>query len=181
MYSHANTIKSILRKEEAWDTLPRETRQTLYDLLPAPRGGEPPHDVDVHPLKTAYKQYIEDGIRTWQQDLIDGREAKSWREQAMQAEKDREEGKWDEFKDYQRYQEWGDDDEEEDSKTDEKDELSEGDGITVSMPKTKTDKGEAIKDEAIKDETVEAETVKAASIEYATAKTQAEVASKTGE
>ncbi|KAF2159629.1 hypothetical protein M409DRAFT_29948 [Zasmidium cellare ATCC 36951] len=104
----------ILRQEDAWESLPREVRQNLYNFLPQPTEGEPAHNVDVHPLKTQYKQYIEDAIRTWQQDLIDGREVQSWREQAMQVEQDRQDGKWDDFKAYQREADWGDDGEDED-------------------------------------------------------------------
>ena len=39
--------------------------------------------------------------------MIDGKEAKTWREQAMQAGKDRAEGKWDDWKQQQREEEWG--------------------------------------------------------------------------
>ncbi|KAK4506192.1 hypothetical protein PRZ48_004157 [Zasmidium cellare] len=106
-------LVAILRQEDAWESLPEEARQNLYNLLPPPTGGEPPHNIDVHPLQTQYKQHIEEGIRTWQNDLKDGREVKSWREQAMQVEEDRKEGKLDDFKAYQREADWGTDGEEE--------------------------------------------------------------------
>lgn len=116
--------------------MPLEVRQSLYDLLPQPVEEEPPHDVDVHPLKTQYRPYIEEGIRTWQQDLLDGREVKTWRDEAMQAERDRQEGKWDDFKTYQREADWGsengsDDGEYGEVKAGMKDVVSDGDVVTT--------------------------------------------------
>ena len=65
----------------------------------------------MHPLKTQYKTYIEEELRRWQEDLKNGREAKKWREEAMQAGKDRGEGKFDEWKEMQREEYWGPPDE----------------------------------------------------------------------
>ncbi|KXT14419.1 hypothetical protein AC579_8358 [Pseudocercospora musae] len=104
-------LSTILRKEGAWEVLTPETRQDLYAMLPAPREGEPAHDIDVHPLKTRYKQYIEGELRRWQQDLIDGKESKKWREAAMRAGQERAEGKWDVWKEQQRENDWGQRDE----------------------------------------------------------------------
>lgn len=89
-------IVSILRKDDAWILLPQETREMIYLLLPAPREGESPHDLDIHPLNTKYKPYIEEELRRWQADLKDGREGKKWREEAVQAGRDRKAGKFDE-------------------------------------------------------------------------------------
>ena len=100
-------MQAILRKAEAWSLLPEQVRQNLYALLPAPLEGEKPHDVDVHPLKTRYKSYIEEEVRRWQEDLKEGREAKTWRESAKQAGKDRLDGKWDDWKEQQREANWG--------------------------------------------------------------------------
>lgn len=61
----------------------------------------------MHPLSTHYKPYIEEEVRRWQDDLKDGKEAKLWREDAMQAGKDRVEGRFDEWKDMQREEYWG--------------------------------------------------------------------------
>lgn len=104
-----NTIpKSILRKEESWALLPREIREQLYALLPDPRQeGEEPYDPDVHPLHTRSKPYIEEEIRRFRDDLKDGREQKKWRVEAMQAGKDRLEGKFDEWKEREREEYWG--------------------------------------------------------------------------
>lgn len=84
-----------------------ETREQLYTLLPSPREGESAHDPEVHPLKSVFKPYIEEELRRWQQDLMDGREGKKWREEAMQAGQDRVEGKFDEWKELEREQYWG--------------------------------------------------------------------------
>ena len=100
-------MQTAFRKEDAWHTLPFKTRLQLYTLLPEPRDGEPAHDPDVHPLKSVYKSYIEEELRRWQEDLKDGRESKKWREEAMQAGKDRAEGKFDEWKELEREQYWG--------------------------------------------------------------------------
>lgn len=103
----AHIKQTVLRKEEAWMTLPQEVREQLYALLPAPGDGELAHDVNVNPLKTDYKSHIEEELRRWQQDLKDGREGKKWREEAMQAGRDRVDGKFDEWKESQREEYWG--------------------------------------------------------------------------
>ena len=84
-----------------------ETRIDLYAQLPEPKSGEPPHDPEIHPLKTIYKQYIETELRRWQEDLKDGREAPKWRNEALQASQDRLGGKFDEWKEMQREEYWG--------------------------------------------------------------------------
>lgn len=38
---------------------------------------------------------VGDGLRRWQDDLKDGRESKKWREEAIQAGRDRASGKFD--------------------------------------------------------------------------------------
>ncbi|KAK5163648.1 uncharacterized protein LTR77_010597 [Saxophila tyrrhenica] len=100
-------ICTILRKEDSWTLLPRPTREELYTLLPAPRAGEPAHDPDVHPLRTNLKPFIEEELRVWQEDLKEGREAKKWRVEAMQAGKDRREGKFEEGMEVCREEYWG--------------------------------------------------------------------------
>jgi hypothetical protein len=79
----------------AWITLPVEVRQQLYDLLPPPSTGELPWDPEVHPMDTLLRPHIITGLTTWQTGLVDGREVKKWRDEAVQAGKDRVEGKFD--------------------------------------------------------------------------------------
>lgn len=127
LHEYANEFEVILRKEEAWGLLSPETRQALYSLLPAPRDGEPAHNIDAHPLKTRYKHYIEEELRRWQQDLNDGKECKKWREGAMKAGQERAEGKWDAWKQQQRENEWGQTDENDPPKDTEADAEAAGD------------------------------------------------------
>jgi hypothetical protein len=76
-------------------------------MLPPPLAGEAAHDIDVHPLKTRYRPFIEEELRRWQDDVRDGKEGKKWREDAMKAGQDRAAGKWDEWKEQQKQLEWG--------------------------------------------------------------------------
>jgi hypothetical protein len=96
----ANQI--VLRKEAAWSLLPLETRQRLYELLPTVPEGCPPHDPNVHPLKSLYQERITAEFKWWQDDLKDGKETKRWREEALQAGHDRSLGLWDDWKEAQR-------------------------------------------------------------------------------
>lgn len=77
--------QSLLRKGESWALLSPESREQLYALLPERKEGDPPHDPDVHPLTSyRFKEYIEAELRQWQDDLVEGRETKKWRAQALQ-------------------------------------------------------------------------------------------------
>jgi hypothetical protein len=61
----------------------------------------------VNPLKSPHEKYIKRAIKTWHEDLLDGREAKTWRESTMQAGKERDEGTWDEWREAERERYWG--------------------------------------------------------------------------
>ena len=89
------TKQQILRKEGAWQTLDLETRQRLYSLLPPSANEEFPHNFDVNPLRSQFGKGIENELRKWQDDLKDGRETKKWRDEAMQAGRDRASGAFD--------------------------------------------------------------------------------------
>ncbi|EMC96522.1 hypothetical protein BAUCODRAFT_33891 [Baudoinia panamericana UAMH 10762] len=97
----------MLQKEGAWSNLSEETRQQLYSLLPTPEAGEATHDKNVNPLDTALRPHVEEALRVWQEDLTCGKHGKKWREEAMNAGKDRKEGKFDEAKEADREQYWG--------------------------------------------------------------------------
>ncbi|KAK5137042.1 hypothetical protein LTR08_001051 [Meristemomyces frigidus] len=90
-----------------WSDLPLPTRQHLYTLLPAPRPGEAAHDVDVNPLMTGYRTYIEEELGEWHADVKGGLEAKKWRQQALEAGRVRGEGGWEEWRDVARAEYWG--------------------------------------------------------------------------
>ncbi|KAK5693220.1 hypothetical protein LTR17_025196 [Elasticomyces elasticus] len=100
-------LSTILRKEGAWDMLSYEKRKELYDMLPANKPGEAPHDPDVNPLKTSLRSYIEEELRVFQDDLKFGKEGRKWREEAMMAGVERKEGKYDEWKESEREKEFG--------------------------------------------------------------------------
>ncbi|KAK5104862.1 hypothetical protein LTR62_002767 [Meristemomyces frigidus] len=93
---------TVLRKQDAWDTLPLETRQELYNMLPAPSDDVAAHDVDVNPLKTPLRPYIEAALRQFQEDLGEGKESKKWREAGMRASADRKEGLYEGCKEEER-------------------------------------------------------------------------------
>lgn len=96
----------MLHKADAWSSLPVEVRQQLYSMLPSPCGDEPAHDIDVHPLRTPYRRHLEKEVRKWQADLADGKETNKWRNDALQAGKDRIDGKWAEVQEMQRNSYW---------------------------------------------------------------------------
>jgi hypothetical protein len=79
----------MLSKDEAWDTLDLPTRQRLYALLPAPSGGEAPHDPTVNPMQTDHAEAIEFVLEKWQSNLKDGRETKKWRDEAVRTGRER--------------------------------------------------------------------------------------------
>lgn len=96
----------VLRKEAAWEDLPLETKQRLYELLPKAPDGRP-HNPEVHPLKTLYANNIKGELHAWQEDLKDGKETKKWRDEALKAGQDRSLGLWDEWKETHREETWG--------------------------------------------------------------------------
>lgn len=49
----------------------------------------------MNPLESSLGREIEDELRKWQEDLKAGRESKKWRDEAMQAGRDRRSGKFD--------------------------------------------------------------------------------------
>lgn len=100
------SVQRILSNEAAWDLLPQETQQRLYDLLPKVPEGRT-HNSDVHPLKSPYKRHIEREIKWWHDDLKDGKETKAWRDDAMKAGQNRSAGLWDDWKEAHREETWG--------------------------------------------------------------------------
>lgn len=140
-------LAAMLQKENAWSTLPRETREHLYTLLPPAVAGEPERDPDVNPLLIArLEPHIKEALLRFQNDLKEGRETRRWRVQAMQvclnilrlvveiayrhllqAGQDHVDGKFDEWKMKMREEYWGKPSGEEAAETEAK-ELSESEG-----------------------------------------------------
>lgn len=78
-------LAAMLQSENAWSTLPRETREHLYALLPPADDSESERDPDVNPLLIArLKPYITEELTRFKEDLKDGKETKKWRADAMQ-------------------------------------------------------------------------------------------------
>ncbi|TIA54040.1 hypothetical protein D6C79_01196 [Aureobasidium pullulans] len=102
-----NVVK-LLTKEEAWSSLDLETRQELYSMLPRSlNGNEVAHDPEVHPLKTGFAKYIKHFIYEWEQDLAAGRNTAKWQREAKQATGNRAAGVYDDPKEKEREEYWG--------------------------------------------------------------------------
>lgn len=99
--------QEILENDNAWMTLSKEIRQGLYDQFPAPLAGAEPRDIDINPLHSMFRPYVEDAITAWQEDLREGRETKKWRQDATDIAKQRELGKFDEYRTTYREEWWG--------------------------------------------------------------------------
>ncbi|KAF2207002.1 hypothetical protein CERZMDRAFT_102848 [Cercospora zeae-maydis SCOH1-5] len=102
----APDLAAVLRKEAAWETLPVEARRELYSLLPSKPGGGA-YDINVHPLTTHLRAYIEEEVRQYQDDLNEGKETKKWREEAIQAGQERASGVWAEWQEKMHEDDWG--------------------------------------------------------------------------
>lgn len=87
--------------------MPEETRRAIYTLLPEPRANEPAHNIEVNPLDTSYRPYIEEEARLFQDDLKDGKEAKKWRDDAIEAGAELRAGKFDEWTAMEKDEKWG--------------------------------------------------------------------------
>nr|POF17766.1 hypothetical protein CFP56_13178 [Quercus suber] len=99
-------LVGFLDNEKAWMTLPKALRQELYSQLPTI--GNESHDIDINPLHSALRPYMEDAIANWQEDLREGRESKKWRQEAIDAGRERERGKFDEYSEAHKEEWWGD-------------------------------------------------------------------------
>lgn len=97
--------QDVLDNDKAWMALPKPVRQDLYKQLPTV--GPHPHDVEINPLHTALRPYMQDAILSWQEDLREGRESKKWRQEAIDTGKERESGKFDEYRIAHKEEWWG--------------------------------------------------------------------------
>lgn len=85
-------------KDGSTATTPGETK------LESSRISFPP---DRHPLQTPLKQHIIWFIRKLQEDSDEGRTTKAWMRDGMEASAQRAEGKFDEWKEKNREEYWG--------------------------------------------------------------------------
>ncbi|CAD0091297.1 unnamed protein product [Aureobasidium mustum] len=98
-------VVTLLTREEAWSTLDLDTRRELYSMLPVTNDSD--FDPDVHPLKTSFAKYIRHFIYEWEQDLAAGRNTAKWQKQAKQATGERISGAYDDWKEKEREEHWG--------------------------------------------------------------------------
>ena len=70
-------------------------------------GNEVTHDPEVHPLKTGFAKYIKHFIYEWEQDLAAGRNTAKWQREAKQATGNRAAGVYDDPKEKEREEYWG--------------------------------------------------------------------------
>ena len=97
--------QTLLTREEAWTSLDLDTRRELYRMLPVSHDSD--FDPDVHPLKTSFAKYIRHFIYEWEQDLAAGRNTGKWQKQAKQATGERISGAYDDWKEKEREEHWG--------------------------------------------------------------------------
>ncbi|KAH9832818.1 Elongator subunit Iki1 [Teratosphaeria destructans] len=102
-------LAALLTKPEAWSALPLDTREHLYSLLPAPdpdnNGAR--HDPDINPLESKFGGIIREELQVWQEELRNGYETAKWRNEAVEAGRERLEGCYDEWKDAAKEDQWG--------------------------------------------------------------------------
>ncbi|KAF2770752.1 hypothetical protein EJ03DRAFT_350049 [Teratosphaeria nubilosa] len=99
----------LLTKPEAWSALPLSTRENLYSLLPAPdpENDGARHDPDINPLESKFGEIIREELQIWQEELRGGYETAKWRNEAVEAGRERLEGNYDEWKDAAKEEQWG--------------------------------------------------------------------------
>lgn len=99
----------LLSQQEAWSSLTEEQQRRLWRLLPPldASGVMPSYPVTTHPLDTEYREYIRHIIRKFEEDLAEGQTTKAYQKEAKEASKERAEGKFDEWKEEEREEYWG--------------------------------------------------------------------------
>ncbi|KAF2156242.1 hypothetical protein K461DRAFT_291180 [Myriangium duriaei CBS 260.36] len=105
-------IISILNLAEAWVALPAEQKQHIYSLLPQledPRTGAPLIiDYNVHPIEhPQYGPAIKDYMAYITTQITYGYDKKSWQDEAQTAAIKRADGAYDQNKDIDREEYWG--------------------------------------------------------------------------
>ncbi|KAH8695104.1 Asx homology domain-containing protein [Talaromyces proteolyticus] len=111
---HADLVK-VFSNPKAWECLDEEEKQHLISLLPAHIHPSPDPDPDhgdakIPPLPETFLRYDNNwraALRNFQSDLETGRYKPEWQRLAKQAVKERAEGKFDNFKEQEFEQFWG--------------------------------------------------------------------------
>jgi len=85
---------ALSQSSKAWDDLPLEVRQHLYELISPPGKGASPYDPDVNPISTNLQPHIERGLERWLASLREGRHTKHGQVNLAKAQGMRIEGKF---------------------------------------------------------------------------------------
>lgn len=108
-------IKKLFSNPKAWECLEEEEKRELLSLLPGHIHPNPDPDPDnpdakIPPLPERFLRYDNNwraALRHFQNDLESGRYKPEWQRQARQAVRERAEGKFDDFKEREFEQFWG--------------------------------------------------------------------------
>ncbi|EEP78687.1 predicted protein [Uncinocarpus reesii 1704] len=108
-------LVKLLSDPRAWNCLEEEEKREILSLLPDtahpdPHGNPEDPDSKIPPLPHEFLRYSipwRDAVRQFQVDLQNGRYDPEWQRQARQAVKERAEGKFDNWKEEQFEQFWG--------------------------------------------------------------------------
>lgn len=109
-------IKGLFAKPEAWTCLDEDEKQEILSLLPehvhpiAERTGENETEAKIPPLPESFLRYSthwRDAVRQFQTDLENGRYDPEWQRRAKEASRQRAEGRFDNFKEKEFEQFWG--------------------------------------------------------------------------
>lgn len=103
--------QKLLARPEAWNGLEQAEQQQILDLLPDhihahPYPGED-GKIPALPESLRYSNHWRDGVRQFQVDLENGRYDPEWLQQAEQAVQERAEGAFDDFKEQEFEEFWG--------------------------------------------------------------------------
>lgn len=77
----------MLSKPQAWSQLSEEAQQRLSALLPPAKDGTK-HDPKQHPIKGRLASPVREAIERWQDDLVNGRELKTFRAHKVETTRD---------------------------------------------------------------------------------------------
>lgn len=112
---YLSIVQKLFANPNSWNCLEEDEKRELLDLLPAhihPNSGPDPDDPDhkIEPLPQSFLRYSNnwrDAVRGFQFDLESGRYDPKWQAQAAQAMEERVSGKYDQFKEDQFEEFWG--------------------------------------------------------------------------
>ncbi|GAM83729.1 hypothetical protein ANO11243_017180 [Dothideomycetidae sp. 11243] len=107
-----STLIKILKRPEAWSALSGEQQEDLYGLLPHlcdPRSEQPLEiDTSIHPMEhPVYGEAVKQFTAYIEKQIANGADKKSWQDEARNATLKRAEGAYDQSKEIDREEYWG--------------------------------------------------------------------------